>query len=106
MGGDIFVESTQDVGTMVAVHLDFDIFEGDPSLLKKKEVDVSKVDLKGIRVLLVDDNELNLIVNHKANNTHSEVFNHGVNVNTNKLKFNITGSVNKKYSKLLLTKHG
>lgn len=59
MGGDIFVESTQDVGTMVAVHLDFDIFEGDSSLLKKKEVDVSKVDLKGIRVLLVDDNELN-----------------------------------------------
>lgn len=59
MGGDIFVESTQDVGTMVAVHLDFDIFEGDPSLLKKKEVDISKVNLKGKRILLVDDNELN-----------------------------------------------
>lgn len=59
MGGDIFIESTQDVGTMVAVHLDFDIYEGDPALLKKKEVDISNVKIDGIRVLLVDDNELN-----------------------------------------------
>ena len=34
-----------------------------------------------------DDNEFNIKVNHKVSNTHSELFNHGVNVKSNKLTY-------------------
>ena len=37
----------------------------------------------------LDDNYFNIRVNHLVDNTHSEVFNHGVNVKTNKLKYNV-----------------
>ena len=47
------------------------------------------------------DNEFKIKVNHNKNNTHSEVFNHGVNVNTNKLTYYVDGIVPKKSSKCI-----
>jgi len=47
------------------------------------------------------DNEFKIIVKHNKDNTHSEVFNHGVNVNTNKLTYYVDGIVPKKSSKCI-----
>ena len=38
-----------------------------------------------------DDNNYTICINHKCNNTHSEVYNHGINMNTNKLTFDVVG---------------
>ena len=46
-----------------------------------------------------DDNTFNIKVNHLVGNTHSEVFNHGVNVFTNRLKIMVDGVVVKDASK-------
>lgn len=46
-----------------------------------------------------DDNEFNIKINHLSNNSHSEVFNHGVNVKCNKLTYNVYGVVLKEFSK-------
>ena len=48
-----------------------------------------------------DDNELTINVNHKCNNTHSELYNHGVNVKNNKLTYYVNGIVPKKSSKCI-----
>ncbi len=48
-----------------------------------------------------DDNTMNIVVNHKANNTHSEIYNHGVNVKDSKLTYNVYGIVPKNYSKCI-----
>ena len=47
------------------------------------------------------DNEFKIKVNHNKDTTHSEVFNHGVNVNTNKLTYYVDGIVPKKSSKCI-----
>ena len=46
-----------------------------------------------------DNNKFCININHKVSNTHSEVFNHGVNVKTNKLDYFVNGSVPKTSSK-------
>ena len=48
-----------------------------------------------------DDNKFSINVKHKSNNSHSEVYNHGINMNTNKLTFDVTGEVPKEYSKCI-----
>lgn len=48
-----------------------------------------------------DDNKFVLRVNHLASNTHSEVYNHGVNVYNNKLDYDICGSVIKSSCKCI-----
>ena len=48
-----------------------------------------------------DDNNFSINVNHKKCNTHSEVYNHGINMNTNKLTFDVTGIVPKNTSKCI-----
>ena len=48
-----------------------------------------------------DDNKFSINVNHKSNNTHSEVYNHGINMKTNKLTFDVTGVVPKNTSKCI-----
>lgn len=48
-----------------------------------------------------EDNKFCIDVCHKASNTHSEVFNHGVNVNTNKLDYLVKGIVPKESSKCI-----
>ena len=48
-----------------------------------------------------DDNNLNITVNHSESNTHSEVFNHGVNVYNNKLHYLVNGCVPKSSSKCI-----
>ena len=40
-----------------------------------------------------DDNYLNIKINHLRDNTHSELFNHGVNVYNNKLSYDVSGIV-------------
>ena len=40
-----------------------------------------------------DNNKFSININHKVSNTHSEVFNHGVNVNENKLTYMVNGKV-------------
>ncbi len=58
MGGNIFVESELGVGTTVKIHISFRIQKKIPDKMKNhsKYTDLS---LKGIRLLLVEDNELN-----------------------------------------------
>lgn len=48
-----------------------------------------------------DDNKFNINICHKANNTHSEVYNHGVNVKTKKLDYFVEGVVPKESSKCI-----
>ena len=48
-----------------------------------------------------DDNRLDIKVNHLADNTHSELFNHGVNIYTNKLTYHVTGCVPKQSNKCI-----
>lgn len=48
-----------------------------------------------------DDNTFNIKINHLASNTHSEVFNHGVNVFDNKLSYYVDGIVPKKSNKCI-----
>lgn len=45
-----------------------------------------------------DDNIFKIRVNHKKNNSHSELYNHGVNVYNNKLTYYIDGVVPKRSS--------
>ena len=48
-----------------------------------------------------DDNKFNIKVNHNKDNTHSELFNHGVNVFSNKLMYYVDGVVPKSSSKCI-----
>lgn len=48
-----------------------------------------------------DDNEFNISVIHNRENTHSELFNHGVNVGNARLSYNVEGIVPKKSSKCI-----
>ena len=48
-----------------------------------------------------DDNELKISVNHNKSNTHSELYNHGVNVNNKKLTYYVNGIVPKSSSKCI-----
>jgi len=48
-----------------------------------------------------DNNSFKLNVNHLASNTHSEVFNHGVNVKDNILDFDINGTIPKTSAKCI-----
>ena len=48
-----------------------------------------------------DDNKFSFRVNHNKSNTHSEIFNHGVNVFCNKLMYYVDGVVPKNSSKCI-----
>jgi Fe-S cluster assembly protein SufD len=48
-----------------------------------------------------DDNKFSIRVNHNKSNTHSEIFNHGVNVFCNKLMYYVDGVVPKNSSKCI-----
>ena len=48
-----------------------------------------------------DNNEFHIEVNHLKDNTHSEVFNHGVNINNKKLTYYVDGNVPKTSSKCI-----
>lgn len=48
-----------------------------------------------------DNNDFKIQVNHIKSNTHSEIFNHGVNVNGSKLTYNVDGVVPKTSSKCI-----
>ena len=48
-----------------------------------------------------DDNQFKISVNHKKGNTHSELYNHGVNVKDNKLTYYVEGIVPKETSKCI-----
>ncbi len=47
------------------------------------------------------DNKFHILVNHEKGNTHSEVFNHGVNVHHNYLTFTVDGVVPKESFKCI-----
>lgn len=48
-----------------------------------------------------DNNIFSIKINHLASKTHSEVYNHGVNVYTNKLTYNVSGVVSKECIKCI-----
>lgn len=48
-----------------------------------------------LSILNYNDNKLNITINHLQNKTISNIYNHGVNVDNNKLTFNINGVVPK-----------
>jgi len=48
-----------------------------------------------------DDNSFNISVTHKCSNTHSELFNHGVNVGSSRLNYDVDGIVLKECSKCI-----
>ena len=58
MGGTIIFESTEGVGTTFVIRIPFKI---DPDVDKREEqTDVSEKSIKGLHILLVEDNELNM----------------------------------------------
>ena len=58
MNGNIEIESEKGKGTKVTINLSFKISDKEDQILEKIECD--EVDVKGKRILLVEDNELNL----------------------------------------------
>jgi hypothetical protein len=65
------------------------------------------LDKEGVRLdyyynnINYDDNKFNIKVNHLKANTHSELYNHGVNVFCNKLMYYVDGVVLKSSSKCI-----
>lgn len=49
-------------------------------------------------IINYNDNDYKIEVNHNYKNTYSNIYNHGVNINDNKLHFDIIGSVGKDIS--------
>lgn len=60
MGGDIHVQSKKDVGTVITIELTLPI--GDSTELKTGSKNADKNALKGTKVLLVEDNEMNRFI--------------------------------------------
>lgn len=73
MGGSITLESEQNVGTTFTMILTFDI---DDEVRKKKVEEISDISLDGIRILLVEDNDLNMEI------AQFMLENHGMEVTT------------------------
>ena len=48
-----------------------------------------------------DNNNFNIEVNHMKSNTHSELYNHGVNISNKKLDYHVDGIVPKESSKCI-----
>lgn len=48
-----------------------------------------------------NDNDFKVRIKHMEGNTHSEIYNHGVNVNNNKLTYHVDGVVPKNSSKCI-----
>ena len=76
------------------------------SINSSSEVEIN-LDKDGIEVyyyynnINYDDNKFSIKVNHLKSNTHSEIFNHGVNVFCNKLMYYVDGVVPKNSSKCI-----
>lgn len=68
------------------------IFDASTSVLIELDGEGSEVSYHS-SVLSRDDNKFMLHVDHNASNTISNVYNHGVNRNSNKLDFDICGKV-------------
>ena len=68
------------------------IFDASTSVLIELDDENSEVSYHS-SVLSRGDNKFMLHVNHNASNTISNVYNHGVNRNSNKLDFDICGKV-------------
>ncbi len=62
MDGSIDIKSSKGVGTTTIVRLSFKISQEKPKQLKEKSSDDKNVNLEGKRVLLCEDNELNIKV--------------------------------------------
>ena len=59
MGGDVRIQSQRDVGTRVEVTLTFDVDQSYEAAARQTEQE-ERIDLTGVRVLLVEDNDLNM----------------------------------------------
>ena len=59
MDGDIYVRSEEGVGTTVTLNLEFREASGSAETSDETAIDVKEVSLEGMKVLLVEDNELN-----------------------------------------------
>lgn len=59
MDGDIRVSSTEGVGTTVTVNLEFSIAQNDIVGRDESEQEGGEISLEGMKILLVEDNELN-----------------------------------------------
>lgn len=57
MEGVITVESTQGIGTRFTIDIEFDI---DPDVQKTEIMQISERNLSGMKILLAEDNELNM----------------------------------------------
>ncbi len=59
MGGDVRIQSQRDVGTRVEIDLSFDVDQSYEAAARQTEQE-ERIDLTGVRVLLVEDNDLNM----------------------------------------------
>lgn len=65
MGGTIQVKSQQGVGTEVKVHLDMENIENDADIIKGVQVSVAQGEMAGKKVLLLEDQDLNMVIAKK-----------------------------------------
>lgn len=86
------------------VELTYDVYENAKLIVYQYGVNIGGkicVNLQGdgaeveyhYSVINYDDNRLDVVVNHNACNTISNVYNHGINVNNKRLVFDVTGKV-------------
>ena len=87
MGGTITFESTEGVGTTFVIWIPFKI---DPDVDKREEqTDVSEKSIKGLHILLVEDNELNMeIAEFMLQNEGAEVTKAWMNIYLSLLMWN------------------
>ncbi len=68
LNGEINISSELGVGTKISIVIPFDIVEGEEAVAEKEKIEAKSLDLSGLNVLLVEDNQINMEIANKLLN--------------------------------------